>query len=198
VNGIEQIGGLLVGFLMGSIPFGYILVRLVKGTDVRDSGSGNIGATNVGRALGAAGGVATLVLDAGKGVAGVVLAATLGLGAPAAALGAVLGHCYTPWLRLRGGKGVATLLGAFAAVTATSTAFGAGVLVLVAAVSRMMSLASLCGAVALAVAAWWLGEPTPTVIAASIAAAVIIWRHRANIRRILKGEESKLGGMRAR
>jgi len=218
------VGGLLIGFLFGSIPFGYILVRLKTGADVRDSGSGNIGATNVSRALGVKGGVLTLLLDALKGALGVWVAAWIGANVFAAAqwlpptwvgsrsagvvyifdtawpwagaLGAVLGHCYTPWLSLRGGKGVATLLGAFGAAAPGPTAIAAVVLGLTAAAGRMMSLASLCGAVALPLAlALWGSPQYPSVAAAAaaLAALVIFWRHRANIGRIVRGEERKLG-----
>jgi len=198
--------GLLIGFVCGSIPFGYLLVRLQTGTDVRDSGSGNIGATNVSRALGPVGGVVTLVLDAGKGAAGVAAAAFVGVvaadnfgvhqsGWPAAgALGAVLGHCYTPWLKLRGGKGVATLVGAFGLLAPAATLVGVAVLLLSAAVTRMMSLASLCGTVALVLATVWLSNVPYVTAAATLATAVIFWRHRANIGRIARGEENKLGG----
>ena len=164
------VGGLLIGFAFGSVPFGYLLVRLTTGADVRQTGSGNIGATNVSRALGAKGGVVTLVLDAAKGAAGVYAAAYIGvvvLGveqtawAASGALGAVLGHCYTPWLALRGGKGVATLMGAFGILAPAPTAVGAGVLLLTAATSRMVSLASLVGSLALLVAAWSLALSGP-------------------------------------
>ncbi len=203
---ISIIGGLLIGFALGSIPSGYLLVRLKTGEDVRQAGSGNIGATNVSRALGVGGGVITLLLDAAKGAAGTFGAAYVGvavLGNPqpvwaaAGALGAVLGHCYTPWLGLRGGKGVATLLGAFGVLVPVPTAVGAGVLVVTAAVGRMMSLASLLGSMALVVTAWLLDERSYSVAAASLAAIVIVWRHRKNIRRITRGEEAKLGGARS-
>lgn len=200
------IGGFLIGFAAGSIPFGYLLVRLTTGGDVRDTGSGNIGATNVARALGARGGVLTLLLDVAKGAAGVLAAgyvggAWLGVG-PAAwpwsgALGAVLGHCYTPWLRLRGGKGVATFFGAFGIAAPGPTAAALVVLLATGAVGRMMSLASLCGSLALPLAlSWWRppGYPRYAVVSAALAAAVIFWRHRANINRILRGQERKLGG----
>ena len=197
--------GLLIGFFFGSIPFGYLLVRLITGDDVRETGSGNIGATNVSRALGAGGGVLTLVLDAAKGAVGTLAAAYVGVTVlgiqqiawPAAgALGAVFGHCYTPWLRLRGGKGVATLLGAFGLLLPWPTAIGGLVLLLTAAVSRMVSLASILGTLTLAFVAWWRDDQSYSVAAASIAAIVIIWRHRDNIRRIARGEEAKLGGTR--
>jgi len=207
VSDLESIiGGLLIGFACGSIPFGYLLVRLKTGADVRQTGSGNIGATNVSRALGVKGGAITLVLDAAKGASGVYLAAYIGVAVLgieqtawpwAGALGAVLGHCYTPWLRLRGGKGVATLLGAFGVAAPGPTAVAAGVLVLTAAASRMMSLASLLGCVSLPLALWWWRDPSYpryAVVAAVLTGVVIFWRHRVNIGRIVRGEESKLGG----
>ena len=185
--------GIAIGFVFGSIPFGYLLVSVAARQDVRESGSGNIGATNVGRSLGPAGGVATLVLDAAKGGVGVLVAGYLGVGGAEAALGGVLGHCYTPWLGFRGGKGVATLLGAFSVVAAVPTVVAAVVLGGVAVGSRMMSLASLCGAVTLTVVAWWLQEPLATVAASAAATILIVWRHKSNIQRILSGEESRLG-----
>ena len=188
--------GMAIGFVFGSIPFGYLLVRVAARRDVRESGSGNIGATNVGRSLGKTGGVTTLVLDAAKGGIGVLVAGYLGVGGAEAALGGVLGHCYTPWLGFRGGKGVATLLGGFSVVAAVPTAVAAVVLGGVAMGSRMMSLASLCGAVTLTLVAWWLQEPRATVAAAAAAAVLIIWRHKSNIQRILSGEESRLGKAR--
>lgn len=190
----QIIAGLLVGFALGSIPFGYLLVRLVRGKDVRTIGSGNIGATNVGRTLGPIGGVLTLFLDFSKGAGGVLAAGYVSWGAAEAALGAVLGHCFTPWLGGRGGKGVATLLGGFSVVAPLPTAVAAVILALVAAISRMMSLGSLCGTVALAAGTWWWGEPRATISAAAAAAIVIIWQHRGNIQRIVAGEEPKLGG----
>ncbi|MGD8331423.1 MAG: glycerol-3-phosphate 1-O-acyltransferase PlsY [Acidobacteriota bacterium] len=201
--------GLLIGFLCGSVPFGYLLVLLKTGEDVRERGSGNIGATNVSRVLGVRGGLFVLLLDAAKGAFGVWAAGALGaalLGGGqsvlpwAGALGAVLGHCYTPWLRLRGGKGVATLLGAFGFAAPGPTAVAAAVLALAALLGRMMSLASLCGAIALPLALAWRGQPgysSYAPAAAALAALVIFWRHRANIGRIIRGEESKLGGSRA-
>ena len=199
------VGGLLIGFAAGSIPFGYLLVRLKTGNDVRDTGSGNIGATNVARALGTGGGVLTLLLDAAKGAVGVVAAAYVGgvvLGLEqtpwmwSAALGAVLGHCYTPWLRLRGGKGVATWVGAFGIAAPGPMAAALAVFLVTGTFGRMVSLASLCASLTLPVAlAWWqqASYPPHAVASGALAAAVIFWRHRANIGRILEGRESKLG-----
>ena len=197
MDNLGQIGaGMTTGFFFGSIPFGYLLVRVVARKDVRESGSGNIGATNVGRSLGTPGGVATLALDAAKGGAGVWVAGYLGVGGAEAALGGVLGHCYTPWLGFRGGKGVATLLGGFSVVAVVPTLVAAVVLGGVALGSRMMSLASLCGTVTLTLVAWWLQEPLATVGASAAATVLIVWRHRSNIQRILSGEESRLGKAR--
>lgn len=202
---VSIIEGLLIGFAFGSIPFGYLLVRLRTGEDIRHTGSGNIGATNVYRALGMGGGIITLFLDAAKGAAGTFTAAhvgvlVLGIQQPiwgaAGALGAVLGHCYTPWLGLRGGKGVATMLGAFGLLLPVPTAVGAGVLVVVAAIGRMMSLASLLGSVALVCTAWLRAEHSYLVVATLVAAIAIFWRHRENIRCITRGEEAKIGGAR--
>jgi len=202
---MSVLGGFSIGFAAGSIPFGYLLVRLKTGRDVRDTGSGNIGATNVARALGARGGVITLLLDAAKGAAGVLAAAYVG-GALAGieptvwpwsgAVGAVLGHCYTPWLRLRGGKGVATFFGAFGVAAPGPTAAALGIFLAIGAAGRMVSLASLCGSLAVPLAlSWWRQPSYPryTVVAAALATAVIFWRHRANIGRILRGQERKLG-----
>ena len=199
---IAIMGGLLVGFAFGSIPFGYLLVRVKTGDDVRLVGSGNIGATNVNRVLGKGAGIATLFLDAAKGAVGTFTAlhvgiVVLGMQQPvwgaAGALGTVLGHCYTPWLGLRGGKGVATLLGAFGLLVPVPTAVGVGVLVVVAVIGRMMSLASLSGCVALVCTAWLRAEPSYSLLATSLVTIVIFWRHRENIGRIIRGEETKLG-----
>ena len=107
-----------------------------------------------------------------------------------------LGHCYTPWLGFRGGKGVATLLGGFSVVAVVPTLVAAVVLGGVALGSRMMSLASLCGTVTLTLVGWWLQEPLATVGASTAATVLIVWRHRSNIQRILSGEESRLGKAR--
>ncbi len=199
------VAGVLIGFACGSIPFGYLLVKMRRGEDVRATGSGNIGATNVSRALGTSGGALTLVLDAAKGAAGVLAAVWAGsLGADvssaalpwAGALGAVLGHCYTPWLGFRGGKGVATLIGAFGVAAPGPMGVSVVVLLSILAASRMMSLASLGGTVALPLALWWWARPAYpefAVAAAVVAAGVIFWRHRSNIARLLDGQERRLG-----
>jgi glycerol-3-phosphate acyltransferase PlsY len=186
----------LGGYLVGSIPFGLLLARRVAGIDVRGTGSGNIGATNVARSAGRGLGLATLLLDAGKGAVAVGAAAALtgtarDAGWPAAAgLAAFLGHVFPPWLRFRGGKGVATGFGIFlvlspVAALAATVAFGAAF-----AASGMASVGSLTAALTCAVAAAWADGPgSPVTRVALVVLAVVVLRHRDNLRRILRGEE---------
>lgn len=182
--------GVLLGFAFGSIPFGFLLVKLRSGQDVRQLGSGNIGATNVGRTLGRASFGLTLVADAAKGAAAVAVAGALGGRAPAvAAFAAVAGHCYTPWLAGRGGKGVATMLGSFVLLTPVGAAATALTLAAVTALTRTMSVGSLAGTLMLVVSCWWLRVPTATLVAALATALLVAWRHRGNITRLLRGSE---------
>lgn len=189
-----------VGYLLGSIPFGYLLVRIFKGEDVRTSGSGNIGATNVARkspALGAA----TLLLDAGKGLAAVLVARVL-FGGPhqplimtTAAFFAVLGHLYPVWLKLRGGKGVATSMGAFILLTPKSILCMVGLFLIIAVAFRYVSLGSVAAAAAFPLLAWALREYTDSrqLVLIALASALVIWKHRQNIERLVTGTESKFG-----
>ena len=190
----------IVGYLLGSIPFGYLLVRVVTGEDVRATGSGNIGATNVARKSRALG-VATLLLDALKGLAAVFLAWISFVGPhrhlmmAVAALFAVLGHLFPVWLKFRGGKGVATSLGAFAMLTPKSILCLVALFLVLAVAFRYVSLGSIAVAAAFPLVAWALHEyhePTELVIIA-IVAALVIWRHRQNIGRLASGMESKFG-----
>jgi glycerol-3-phosphate acyltransferase PlsY len=188
---------LVGGFLLGSIPFGYVLVRVLKGTDVRTIGSGNIGATNVGRALGKVGGLATLLLDGGKGAFAVMLARQLTDSPEAAAvagLGAILGHCYTPWLGFRGGKGVATMVGTFLLLAPQAATMAVITFAAVVAVTRTVSLASMLAAGTLLVATLAGGANRATVIAAAVSLVVVMVRHRDNIGRLLRGQEPRIGG----
>jgi len=189
-----------VGYLLGSIPFGYLLVRIFKGEDVRGSGSGNIGATNVARKSPALG-VATLLLDAAKGLAA-VLAATVLIGGPhqklimtTAAFFAVLGHLFPVWLKFRGGKGVATSLGAFVLLTPKSILCMVVLFLLIAVAFRYVSLGSVAVAAAFPLLAWALHEyddPRQLTFIALVS-ALVIWRHRQNIGRLAAGTESKFG-----
>lgn len=184
-------------FFAGAIPFSYLIARL-RGVDIRTVGSGNIGATNLARAAGPVLGVTGLLLDALKGAAAVLLACRAGGGcgsalASAAGLAAVAGHMFTPFLRFRGGKGVATGAGVFAVLAPLPLAAAFAVFVVTVALGRMVSLGSVLAALALAPAAHLLGAPRPVVAAAAVLAVVTTARHAANLRRIARGTENRLG-----
>ncbi|UYN97399.1 MAG: glycerol-3-phosphate 1-O-acyltransferase PlsY [Enhydrobacter sp.] len=184
---------LLLGYLLGSIPFGLLLTRAAGLGDIRNVGSGNIGATNVLRTGRKGLAAATLLLDALKGAAAVLIAGTFGpIAGAAAAAGAVLGHMFPVWLSFNGGKGVATTLGVMWALAWPIGAVACMTWLLIAAFFRYSSLAALVGVVAGAVAAWVVVDPR---IAAVVTAMVpLVWlRHHENIRRLLAGTESKIG-----
>jgi glycerol-3-phosphate acyltransferase PlsY len=189
-----------ISYLLGSIPFGYLLVRIFKGQDVRTSGSGNIGATNVARKSPALG-VATLVLDAAKGLAAVLVARALFSGPhqqlimTTAAFFAVVGHLFPVWLKFRGGKGVATSLGAFILLTPKSILCMVVLFLILAVAFRYVSLGSVAVAAAFPLLAWALHEysdPRQLVLIALVS-ALVIWKHRQNIGRLATGTESKFG-----
>ncbi len=185
---------LLTAYLVAAIPFGLLLGR-VGGVDLRRVGSGNIGATNVLRHRGVLAGIATLLLDAAKGAAGVALALRIepqGWLPQAAAVAVVLGHCYPVYLAFRGGKGVATAAGAFAVLSPVLTLLSLVVFVAVMAGWRRVSLASMSATAALPLLAWSL-DRGDLALASLPAAAVILWRHRENMQRLLAGEEERLG-----
>lgn len=210
MNGHSQLFVIVASYLLGSVPFGYLLVRMFRGADVRATGSGNIGATNVARTSPALGGI-TLLLDAGKGIAAVILAQTLFPGdrmlAFAAALAAVCGHVFPVWLRFRGGKGVATGMGSFVLLTPKAILIAIGIFIVMAAAFRWIALASITAAGALPVVARLLGElgnsnvPTggslqfvnPSLIFLCVGSALVILKHHSNIRRMLAGTEPRLG-----
>jgi glycerol-3-phosphate acyltransferase PlsY len=183
-----------IAYLLGAIPFGYLLVKLKTGADVRSAGSGNIGATNVLRTSGRAAGVATLVLDIAKGYLAVWVAARLTEQDPlwmaAAALAVMTGHAYPVFLKFKGGKAVATFLGAFLYIT--PVALGATLVVFVAAVAwtRYISMGSIVAAATFPLAVWLLQKPPlPVLLASVLAAAFIIYKHSSNIRRLREGTE---------
>lgn len=192
----------LLGYLLGSIPFGYLIVRWQKGVDVRATGSGSIGATNVMRNLGALGFLATFILDAGKGAAAVWLASRMtaqnSRWIAASAVAAVLGHCFPAWLRFRGGKGVATGVGVFIALAPVQVGVALVIFALVVGASRYVSLGSIVATAAFPLLVHFMKHaPPPVVAGAAGCATIIIARHHANIRRLLMGTENRLGQRKA-
>lgn len=186
---------LAVAYLVGGIPFGYLLVRLKTGQDVRSLGSGNIGATNVLRTTGRSVAIATLLLDIAKGFFAVWLAALLtghsDLWMSAAALAVMAGHSYPPFLKFRGGKAVASFIGAFLCLTPVPLAATLAIFVPVVAVTRQISMGSIVAAGSLPLAVWLILHPTaPVLIASLLAAAFIVYRHSSNIERIRAGTEN--------
>jgi glycerol-3-phosphate acyltransferase PlsY len=195
-----------VAFLLGSIPVGYLLVRIFRRQDIRSVGSGNIGATNVLRAGGKGLGATTFALDVLKGCSAVWLGAWLGgILLPMlpnrdlqalAALFAVLGHMFTPWLGFKGGKGVATGFGVFLVAAPLAALSAIGLFAIVFAISRYVSIASIVGAASFPVFAWFMttGERPAFFIAVQCAVALlIIIKHHQNIRRLAAGTESRFG-----
>ncbi|HEX8473930.1 MAG TPA: glycerol-3-phosphate 1-O-acyltransferase PlsY [Pyrinomonadaceae bacterium] len=197
-----------IAYLLGSIPFGYLLVRLTKGEDVRASGSGGTGATNVVRRAGKTVGVLTLVLDAVKGMSAVMLARWLlttdvsvdWWWIAAAGVAVVVGHVFPVWLGFRGGKGVATGLGVFLYLAPLAVASALLIFVLIVWKTRYVSLGSIVAAALLPLAVWIWNSRTPEaslnvaplVVAAVAGSLLIIIMHRANIERLMKGTENKL------
>jgi glycerol-3-phosphate acyltransferase PlsY len=209
----------IVAFLLGSIPFGYLLVRIFRGEDVRKTGSGNIGATNVARTGSKGLAIATLLLDALKGYVAVAFAqwipdhvalrisaeshATAAVVDPhsgyllaaIAGLFVILGHMFTPWLGFKGGKGVAAAVGAFAAIAPRAILISLALFIVIVAITRYVSLGSILGAAMFPVAVYWLTPAMRDPIVMSliaISSLLIIVRHHANIRRLLAGNENRL------
>jgi len=189
--------GLLVVYLIGSIPVGFLITRIAGGFDIRGKGSGNIGATNVLRTVGPVPAIATLLGDILKGYVAVRAAEVLGpepaWGAAGAAV-AIVGNCWPVFLRFKGGKGVATGLGAFLALAPKAVLPAAAAWLILAVAFRYVSLASIIGCVALAIGVWLFGYPQVYAASSVCVAALIVWRHKANVKRLLSGTEPRLGG----
>jgi glycerol-3-phosphate acyltransferase PlsY len=192
------LGLLLLGYLLGSIPFGLILTRLAGLGDIRAIGSGNIGATNVLRTGNKALAAATLLLDGLKGTAAVLIGWRWGLyGALAAGLGAFVGHCFPMWLRFRGGKGVATFLGVLLGLHWPTMILTALLWIGTALVTRYSSLSALVATAAAPIVLLAFGLMPEAVLALLL--TIIIWaRHRANLQRLMAGEETRIGGARSK
>jgi glycerol-3-phosphate acyltransferase PlsY len=189
---------LLVGFVCGSIPFGVLFARL-RGIDLKQVGSGNIGATNAARALGKKIGVVVLLCDAAKAAVPLLVARSLLASRPeldwllaALGFGAVLGHMFPPWLGFRGGKGVATGLGVFLTLTPFAAACAVAIWLGAYLATRVSSLGSLLAVTALPIAAALLHQPLAFIVLALALYPLIVWKHRANIRRLLHREETRL------
>ena len=189
---------IIVSYLLGSIPVGYLIVNAKTGGDIRKTGSGGTGATNVSRRAGKGAGILTLVLDALKGSAAVVFA-TIMLGDTNHALWwigiagivAILGHIFPVWLGFRGGKGVATGVGVFLILTPTAVLLSGLLFLIFVVFTRYVSLGSIIGALSVPVLAWLLSYGTPLVFTTLFGAALIIFAHRQNIKRLLAGTENK-------
>jgi len=198
---------IVVAYLLGSIPTGFLVAK-ARGIDIRTVGSGNIGATNVFRHLGTRAGVFVLLADALKGWLAVVVGSNLicawvdpeasGLSREwfhiLAGVSAVLGHNYTCWLSFKGGKGIATSAGVLLALVWPSLLIIFAVWVVVFAFTRFVSLASICAASSLPFAAWLTGESTTMIIITAAMTLLAIYKHKANIKRLLNGTENRIGG----
>lgn len=188
-----------LAYLLGSIPFGYILVKTFRKQDIRATGSGNIGATNVARSGAKGLAIATLLLDLGKAYAAVKIAQHIAPAnydlAVAAAVAAIIGHVFPIWLRFRGGKGVASALGVFLALTPASALATLVVFVVILALTRYVSLASIVAAAAIPFFAFhFVPHRTPGTVAGFLfISLLIIVKHHQNIRRLLSGTESRFG-----
>lgn len=186
----------IAAYAIGSIPFALILARRRGIRDLRRVGSGNLGASNVWRAAGATAGVLVALLDIAKGAAGVVVAERLtgGAAAPAAAgVAAVVGHIYPVWLGFRGGKGVATSCGVFAVLTPLAILPAIAVFFVSVWITKYVSAGSVMASLALPPLAYATGSPTPVIAAAAAVAALIVFRHRSNLKRVRAGTEPRVG-----
>jgi acyl phosphate:glycerol-3-phosphate acyltransferase len=184
-----------IGYLVGSIPFAYLLSRH-RGIDLRRTGSGNVGASNVLRTTGVRAALLAMVLDGAKGTIAVMMAQLLSAGIVApvvAACASVVGHVYPIWLRFRGGKGVATAAGAFAMLAPEALGIAAFVFLLAVVVTRFISVGSIAGALTLTLVAAITDVPGVVAIGATMSTFIIIYRHRENLVRLVAGTERRIG-----
>jgi acyl phosphate:glycerol-3-phosphate acyltransferase len=186
----------ILGYLLGSVPFGLVITRAAGLGDIRAIGSGNIGATNVLRTGRKDLALATLLLDSGKGAIAVLIAYALSWPPEVAGAAAFLGHCFPVWLKFRGGKGVATFLGTLLALWFPAGAFACAIWLGCAYLFKYSSLAALIAAAASPLVLFSMGKPS-FAIAALFMTALIFIRHSANIERLVKGEEPKIGKKKA-
>jgi glycerol-3-phosphate acyltransferase PlsY len=192
---MEEILVVAIAYLVGSIPFAFLLSRR-RGIDLRQVGSGNVGATNVLRTSGVSAAVVAMMLDGLKGALAVLVAQrfTSGPATPmAAGLASVIGHIYPVWLRFRGGKGVATAAGVFGVLTPVALAIASVVFIVAVWATRFISVGSMAAAITLAIGAAATDAPAVVTVGAAVAAAIIIHRHRANLSRLIAGTERRVG-----
>jgi glycerol-3-phosphate acyltransferase PlsY len=192
---LDKIISIVVAYLLGSIPFGYLIVRGKMGADIRETGSGGTGATNVSRRAGKMAGVLTLLLDAAKGAAAVLIAKALtgdDWVIAAAAIAALVGHIFPVWLGFRGGKGVATGVGIFLVLAPIALLCAGVIFVAIVALTRYVSLGSIIAALLIPVFVWWQSDVRPSLIAAVAGAALIVFAHRGNIKRLASRTESRI------
>ena len=184
------------GYLLGSVPFAYLLARRHRGIDLRRAGSGNVGAANLLRTTTIKIGVGAMALDMAKGILSVMVARQLepGPSAPAAAgIAAVVGHMYPVWLKFRGGKGVATSCGVFAVLAPWATVMAGLVFIVSVWWTKYISLGSVIASALLGLLAYLTGSPVVTVAGAIVVGALIVHRHRSNLVRIMAGSERRIG-----
>jgi glycerol-3-phosphate acyltransferase PlsY len=194
---MDSVLPILMGYGLGSLPLGYLVANRAKGVDLRRVGSGNVGAANVYRTAGLALALIVVLVDVAKGASSVFFAARLTSGAAdpiAAGVAAIIGHVYPVWLRFHGGKGVATACGVFWMLAPLATAVSATVFVIVVWLTRYVSLGSIVATLALPPLAWFTDKSIAVVIGAAVAAALIVQRHHANLARLQRGSERRLGG----
>ena len=192
---MDKIILVVVAYLLGSIPFGYLIVRGKGAGDIRQTGSGGTGATNVSRRAGKAAGMLTLLLDAAKGCVAVLIAKAFGGDdwvIAAAAIAALVGHIFPVWLGFRGGKGVATSVGIFLVLAPIASLCAGVVFVAIVLLTRYVSLGSITAAILIPVLVWVLSDSQPLLIAAIVGAALIVFAHRGNIQRLASGTESRI------
>ena len=187
-----MIPAIMIGYAVGSLPIGYLVAQSAGGVDLRRVGSGNVGATNVYRSTNLAMAITVMIADMAKG-AGAVLLAGGGENAVAAGVAAVVGHVYPVWLRFRGGKGVATASGVFAVLSPLPTVIAAAAFTLIVARWRFVSLGSIVATLMLPLVEWMMPGLRAVDIGATIVAALILFRHRGNIVRLLARTERALG-----
>lgn len=186
---------MIVAYLVGSIPFGYLIVRKKIGADIRQTGSGGTGATNVSRRAGKTAGVLTLLLDAAKGCAAVVIAQVVSGDdwvIAVAAVAALVGHIFPVWLSFHGGKGVATSVGVFLVLAPVALLCAGVIFIAIVVTTRYVSLGSIIAAVLIPIFVWWQSGLQPVLTAAIVAAVLIVFAHRGNIKRLAARTESQI------